>query len=34
VRRQHVQRALHSLTKGNDAPIAIEHGKVVFLSAT
>ena len=34
VRRQHVQRALQSLTKGADAPIAIEHGKVVFLSAT
>ena len=32
VRKQHVQRALQSLCKGNDAPIAIEHGKVIFLS--
>jgi len=33
VRRQHVQRALQSLCKGNDAPLAIEHGKVIFLSS-
>jgi hypothetical protein len=33
VRKQHVQRALQSMCKGNDAPIAIEHGKVIFLSS-
>lgn len=33
VRKQHVQRALQSMCKGNDAPIAIEHGRVIFLSS-
>jgi hypothetical protein len=33
VRRQHVQRALQSLTKGNEPLLAIEHGKVIFLTS-
>jgi hypothetical protein len=32
VRRQDVQRALRSLAKDDDAPLTIEHGKVIFLS--
>lgn len=32
-RRQEVQRAIRSLSKGDDALLAVEHGKVIFLSS-
>lgn len=31
VRRQHVQRAVQSLTRGSEPPFVVEHGKVVLL---
>lgn len=33
VRRQDVQRAIRSLAKGDEALLAVEHGRVVFLSS-
>lgn len=32
VRRQDVQRALKSLVKGPEAPIVIEHGRIIFMT--
>lgn len=33
VRRQDIQRAIRSLAKGDDPLLAVEHGKVIFLSS-
>ena len=33
VRRQDVQRAIRSLAKGDEALLAVEHGRVIFLSS-
>lgn len=32
IRRQDVQRSLKSLTTGADAPILIEHGRIIFMT--
>jgi len=32
IRRQDVQRSLKSLTTGADAPLLIEHGKIIFMT--
>jgi hypothetical protein len=34
VRRQDIQRAMRSLSKGDEPLFAIEHGRVIFLSST
>jgi hypothetical protein len=33
VRKQDIQRALKSLVKGPEAPLVIDHGKIIFMTS-